>query len=118
MIERYTREEMGRLWSRQAQFDSWLEVELAVCRAMETVGDVPVGTAERIEGDGGVKIDADRILESLMDLKEDGSFRLNMDYFTFASGLTMTGRRFAKLFGGRRREPGRVYHRGIRCVKP
>ena len=39
------------------------------------------------------------IREHLLDLKEDGSFRLNMDYFTFCTGLTMTGRRFDALFG-------------------
>jgi len=42
----------------------------------------------------------DRILEHLIDLKGDGTFRLNMDYFNYATGLTMTNRRFARLFGG------------------
>jgi carbamoyltransferase len=46
------------------------------------------------------------ILDNLIDLKEDGSFRLNMRYFNFAAGLTMTNGRFDKLFGGppRKRE--------------
>ena len=39
------------------------------------------------------------ILEHLLDLKEDGTFRLNMDYFNYATGLTMTNERFANLFG-------------------
>jgi len=43
---------------------------------------------------------AEVILERLMDLKEDGSFRLDMRYFNYAQGLTMTGREFEKLFGG------------------
>ncbi|NQT26010.1 carbamoyltransferase [candidate division KSB1 bacterium] len=43
---------------------------------------------------------AQLILDYLIDLKEDGSFRLNMDYFNFAAGLTMTNRKFHKLFGG------------------
>jgi carbamoyltransferase len=47
----------------------------------------------------------DVILSELMDLKEDGSFRMNMDYFDYAAGLTMTGSRFHKLFGGPPREP-------------
>lgn len=47
----------------------------------------------------------DVILDELIDLKEDGSFRLNMAYFTYAHGLRMTGRRFEQLFGGPRREP-------------
>jgi carbamoyltransferase len=38
------------------------------------------------------------ILDNLLDLKEDGSFKLNMEYFNFAAGLTMTNRRFNKLF--------------------
>ena len=40
------------------------------------------------------------ILDNLIDLKEDGSFKLNMKYFNFAAGLTMTNRRFHKLFDG------------------
>lgn len=40
------------------------------------------------------------ILDHLIDLKEDGSFKLNMKYFNFAAGLTMTNRKFNKLFGG------------------
>ena len=47
----------------------------------------------------------DRILEHLIDLKDDGTFRLNMDYFNYATGLTMTNRRFADLFGGPARTP-------------
>lgn len=43
---------------------------------------------------------ADTILEHLVDLKEDGSFRLNMDYFDYCTGLKMTNDKFAKLFGG------------------
>ena len=42
----------------------------------------------------------DLILDKLLDLKEDGTFRLNMDYFNYATGLTMTNRRFDALFGG------------------
>ena len=40
------------------------------------------------------------ILEELLDLREDGSFRLNQEYFNYLTGLTMTGRRFDALFGG------------------
>ncbi len=45
------------------------------------------------------------ILDELMDLKEDGSFRLNMKYFNYCQGLTMTSRRFHNLFGGPPRKP-------------
>lgn len=45
------------------------------------------------------------ILSELMDLKEDGSFKLNMKYFNYCAGLTMTNKRFERLFGGPPREP-------------
>ncbi|MCA1615457.1 MAG: carbamoyltransferase [Acidobacteria bacterium] len=41
-----------------------------------------------------------RILDELIDLRDDGSLRLNMKYFNFAGGLTMTGARFDEMFGG------------------
>jgi carbamoyltransferase len=47
----------------------------------------------------------DVILSELMDLKEDGSFRMNMDYFDYCAGLTMTNGKFDKLFGGPPRKP-------------
>jgi carbamoyltransferase len=47
----------------------------------------------------------DVILRELIDLKEDGSFRLNMEYFDYVAGLKMTGRKFASLFGGPPRAP-------------
>ena len=42
---------------------------------------------------------ADKIREHLIDIKPDGTFRLNMDYFSYATGLRMTNRKFDKLFG-------------------
>ena len=45
------------------------------------------------------------ILDNLIDLKEDGSYRLNMKYFDFHKGLRMTGRKFHNLFGGPPRAP-------------
>jgi len=45
------------------------------------------------------------ILSELMDLKEDGSFKLNMKYFNYLDGLTMTSEAFHQLFGGPPREP-------------
>ena len=47
----------------------------------------------------------DLIYEHLIDLKEDGSFRLNMKYFNYCAGLTMTNKRFDALFGGPPRKP-------------
>jgi carbamoyltransferase len=48
---------------------------------------------------------ADRILAELVDLKDDGSFALNMRYFNYCQGLTMTHRRFETLFDGPPRQP-------------
>jgi carbamoyltransferase len=45
------------------------------------------------------------IREHLIDVKADGSFRLNMDYFDYCTGLTMTNARFDELFGGPPRRP-------------
>jgi len=45
------------------------------------------------------------IREHLIDLKDDGTFRLNMEYFNYCTGLTMTNRRFDDLFGGPARMP-------------
>lgn len=47
----------------------------------------------------------DKILTHLIDLKDDGTFRLNMDYFNYATGLTMTNSKFHQLFGAPPRPP-------------
>ena len=47
----------------------------------------------------------DEILDKLLDLKEDGSFRLDLSYFNYCQGLTMTSRKFDRLFGGPPRTP-------------
>ena len=47
----------------------------------------------------------DLILSELIDLKEDGSFKLNLKYFNYCAGLTMTNRSFDKLFDGPPRKP-------------
>jgi len=48
---------------------------------------------------------ADLILKELIDIKEDGSFKLNMKYFGYCNGLKMANWRFEKLFGGPARRP-------------
>lgn len=47
----------------------------------------------------------DLILDNLIDLKPDGSFRLDMTYFNYCTGLTMTNKKFDKLFGAGPRQP-------------
>ena len=48
---------------------------------------------------------APEILRELIDIRDDGSFRLNLDYFAYCGGLRMTNWRFAELFGGPARKP-------------
>ena len=48
---------------------------------------------------------ADLIREKLIDLKEDGSFRMDLSYFNYCQGLTMTSKKFDQLFGGPPRQP-------------
>ena len=48
---------------------------------------------------------AQSILDDLIDLKPDGTFRLNLEYFDYCTGLTMTNRRFDERFGGPPRKP-------------
>ena len=50
----------------------------------------------------GEPIYVDRILENVLDLKQDGSFRMDMSYFNYCQGLTMTNDKFAALFDGPR----------------
>ena len=47
----------------------------------------------------------DKIYSKLIDLKEDGSFKMNMEYFNYSAGLTMTNEKFHQLFGGAPRKP-------------
>ena len=53
----------------------------------------------------GRPIYKDLILKEIVDVKEDGSIRLNMRYFDFLGGLKMTNKRFERLFGGPPRKP-------------
>lgn len=53
----------------------------------------------------GEPIYEDIIRDELLDIKEDGSFCMNMEYFDYQHGRAMTNHRFEELFGGKRREP-------------
>ena len=53
----------------------------------------------------GEPIYIDKIVDHLIDVKDDGTFRLNMDYFNYATGLTMTNEKFHNLFGEKPRNP-------------
>ena len=62
MIPRYSRPELAALWDDRYRFELWLEIELAVCEAMED-SLVPKGTARTIREKASGKLDAARILE-------------------------------------------------------
>ena len=53
----------------------------------------------------GEPIYIDKILDHLIDIRDDGTFRLNLDYFNYATGLTMTNEKFHNLFGEDPRDP-------------
>jgi adenylosuccinate lyase len=61
MIDRYTRPEMGRIWSLENKFRTWLKVEIAVCEAWHQLGRIPDGDMETIRE--RADFDLDRILE-------------------------------------------------------
>jgi adenylosuccinate lyase len=62
VIPRYSRPEVAALWADRARFETWLEVELAVCDAMEAAGTVPAGSAAAVRGKAVGKLDPERIL--------------------------------------------------------
>ena len=59
MIERYTRPEMGTLWSRAEKYVAWLKVELAICEAYARRGHIPPDALARIKAKA--RVDASRI---------------------------------------------------------
>ena len=63
MIDRYSRPQLRALFSEQTKVDTWLEVELAACRAMESLGKVPAGIAERLGAAVRGKLSPARVLE-------------------------------------------------------
>ncbi len=48
MIERYTRPEMGKIWSLENRYQAWLQVEIAATNAWAKQGEVPVADAKKI----------------------------------------------------------------------
>ncbi len=69
MIERYTRAEMGRLWTDEARFATWLEVELAVCEALGARGMIPAADLAAIREKAG--FDTKRIAEIEAEVRHD-----------------------------------------------
>lgn len=69
MIERYTRPEMGALWTQDAKYRAWLDVELAACRALAARGRIPIEALAEIEGKAA--FDSERIAEIELEVKHD-----------------------------------------------
>ena len=69
MIPRYTRKEMGELWSEELKFRAWLEVEIAVCEAWAEKGKIPNESLEIIKNKADFKIE--RIDELEKELRHD-----------------------------------------------
>ncbi len=69
MIERYTREEMGKLWSLENKYQTWLRVEIAVCEAWAELGEIPEDALKTIKEKAN--FDKDRIDEIEKTVKHD-----------------------------------------------
>jgi adenylosuccinate lyase len=63
MIDRYTRPLFRTLWSDAKRYETWLQVELAACEAMEAAGTVPAGTAAEVRGKTAGRLEVQAILE-------------------------------------------------------
>lgn len=61
MIERYSREEMSRIWTDQNRYEAWLEVEILACEAWSKLGYIPKEDVEKIRQNA--KVDVDRAKE-------------------------------------------------------
>ena len=61
MLERYTRPEMGQIWSLENQYASWLAVEIAIDEAWAKLGEVPVADAQKIRANA--RFDVERIAD-------------------------------------------------------
>src|SRR5579883_450543 len=69
MIDRYTRPEMGGIWSEENKYRAWLEVELAAAEALAEVGQVPPEAARLLRQHAGISVQ--RIQEIERSVKHD-----------------------------------------------
>ncbi|WP_121968555.1 adenylosuccinate lyase [Leptolyngbya sp. BC1307] len=69
MIERYTLPEMGELWTDQYKFETWLQVEIAVCEAQAQLGRIPAEAVETIKEKADFEVA--RILEIEAEVRHD-----------------------------------------------
>jgi adenylosuccinate lyase len=69
MIPRYTRPEMGKIWTEQRRLETWLEIELLACEALAELGHIPREAAKEIRGKGS--FDVERVNEIEKETKHD-----------------------------------------------
>ncbi|KOS59993.1 adenylosuccinate lyase [Lysinibacillus agricola] len=69
MIERYTRPEMGAIWTEQNKYQAWLEVEILACEAWAEIGDIPKEDVAKIRENAS--FDVNRILEIEQETRHD-----------------------------------------------
>lgn len=69
MIERYTRPEMGAIWTEQNKYQAWLEVEILACEAWAEIGDIPKEDVAKIRANAS--FDVNRILEIEKETRHD-----------------------------------------------
>ncbi|WP_088816200.1 MULTISPECIES: adenylosuccinate lyase [Listeria] len=69
MIERYTREEMGKIWTEENRFKAWLEVEILACEAWAELGDIPKADVAKIREHA--TFDVERIKEIELETRHD-----------------------------------------------
>ncbi len=69
MIERYTRPEMGAIWTEQNKYQAWLEVEILACEAWAEIGDIPKDDVAKIRENAS--FDVNRILEIEKETRHD-----------------------------------------------
>jgi adenylosuccinate lyase len=66
MIGRYTRSEMGAIWTEQNRYQKWLDVELAVCEAWQELGEIPLEAIKRIKKKIGFSVERIEEIESVV----------------------------------------------------
>lgn len=69
MIERYTRPEMGAIWTEENKFKAWLEVEILACEAWAEIGDIPKEDVVKLRANAS--FDIDRIYEIEQETRHD-----------------------------------------------
>ena len=85
MIERYTLPEMGRIWTENAKFQSWLKVEIAACEANYSLGKMPEAALKEIRLNA--KFEESRIKEIEKEVKHDViAFLTNINEYVGDSG--------------------------------